>query len=659
MLSYRRELDGLRALAVIAVIIYHAKLEIFGFQIFQGGFFGVDVFFVLSGYLITGIIRSQMDKNTFSFREFYWRRAKRIVPALVTMLLATSVLAYLILPPSDLVTYAKSLQSVLYFGSNHFFYGEDSYTAAANIYSPLLHTWSLSVEWQFYVVFPLIIWGVNKLSHQHLFGVLLVLALFSLQASHFIVKAAPDMAFYLLPTRAWELILGGLVTFYNRQNIENTIKGSFTAFAHQSLPVIGLFLVVHSMIFIGHEVDHPSFITLLPVLGTCLFIMFSHKGEVSNDILSLKPVVAIGIISYSLYLWHQPVFAFFRWIKHDYFRPEQFILLSVISIILSVATFYFVEVRFKDKIIGIYKTASIFAMLIACLLYSIVIIDKGGLPSRYGELSKVMNELSGLGPNRDIQTDKKIVVIGDSHAEALIIGLKSNFPNHKIVSKYGYGCLGIPNVKRWDSSEKSWIEKQAKTCNEDVTPDVANYISTLKGQTIVFSARLPWYLSKKMYVNEYGDKEGGDKDGFTPDFFHESTNSLPLEENIINGLTYFAKNNTLILIYPVPEIAIHIPNHINNHLSKHISLSGKVKAFKEYEYPKISLKHYMERARDSFSLLDKVKSKNVIRVYPHKTLCDEKYCYTDKNKLPLYFDDDHLSKYGSDIISQEISSKLP
>nr|WP_240698382.1 acyltransferase [Vibrio breoganii] len=132
-------------------------MEFFGVQIFQGGFFGVDVFFVLSGYLITGIIREKMERNVFSFRDFYWRRAKRIIPALVIVLLITSGLAYLILLPDDLITYAHSLRSAIYFGSNHFFYAEDSYTAAASIYRPLLHTWSLSAEWQFYIIFPFLV----------------------------------------------------------------------------------------------------------------------------------------------------------------------------------------------------------------------------------------------------------------------------------------------------------------------------------------------------------------------------------------------------------------------------------------------------------------------------------------------------------------------
>ncbi|WP_133126218.1 acyltransferase family protein, partial [Vibrio breoganii] len=347
MLSYRKELDGLRALAVIAVIIYHSNLEFFGVQLFQGGFFGVDVFFVLSGYLITAIIRNDMDNGKFSFVNFYWRRVKRIVPALMAVLTFTSLLAYMLLQPSDLVKYASSLNSALYFGSNHYFYYEDSYVADASNYKLLLHTWSLAVEWQFYIIYPVIVWFVNRFFQQYMFEALLGLALLSLQFSSFVVVKNPDMAFYLLPSRAWELLLGGLATFYNRERLLIVPKGSFEKICYKALPLLGLFLVVHSMLFVGHEVSHPSFFTLLPVIGTCLFLMFSHNGEASSDFLSIKPFVYVGLVSYSLYLWHQPVFVFFRFIKHEHFRPEQFLLLVIISLTLASVSYKFVEGKFK------------------------------------------------------------------------------------------------------------------------------------------------------------------------------------------------------------------------------------------------------------------------------------------------------------------------
>ncbi|MDZ6655701.1 acyltransferase, partial [Escherichia coli] len=162
MLKYRKELDGLRCLAVMAVIIYHSGISLFGVKIFKGGFFGVDVFLVLSGYLITDIIINKLDSRSFSLTDFYWRRIKRIVPALIAMLVVTSIVAYKILLPNDLVKFSESLISAIYFGSNYYFLGEDSYVSNASIFKPLLHTWSLAVEWQFYVFYPFLLIFINK-----------------------------------------------------------------------------------------------------------------------------------------------------------------------------------------------------------------------------------------------------------------------------------------------------------------------------------------------------------------------------------------------------------------------------------------------------------------------------------------------------------------
>lgn len=434
MLSYRRELDGLRALAVIAVIIYHANLDVFGLQIFSGGFFGVDVFFVLSGYLITAIIRDDMEKMSFSFFNFYWRRAKRIVPALITMLVVTSAIAYFVLLPNDLVTYAESLKSALYFGSNYYFYSEDSYVADASIYKPLLHTWSLAVEWQFYMVYPVIAWFVNRFFKQYMFEILLVLALLSLQYSSFIVSNYPDMAFYLLPSRAWELLLGGLATFYNRERLSIAMDGSLEKVIYKTLPLLGLFLIVHSMLFIGHEVKHPSFITLVPVIGTCLFLMFSHKGEASNDLLSIKPIVYIGLVSYSLYLWHQPVFVFFRLIKHDYFRYEQFALLVIISLLLAFLTYVIIENTYRKKELNRYLLS---LPLIAVVSLGFLInqtIKNDGFPERLtGNIKEAYDMYKHIEFRRLEQPDK----LGDSYRGETGTRSQCNFRSVETACRFG------------------------------------------------------------------------------------------------------------------------------------------------------------------------------------------------------------------------------
>ena len=380
MHSYRRELDGLRALAVFAVIIYHARLVIAGTSIFTGGLFGVDVFLVLSGYLITGIIREKIDSHQFSLGNFYLRRFKRIVPVFLFILSVVSIAAFIILLPDELVTYARSLKSALYFGSNYFFYGEDSYTADASIYKPLLHTWSLAVECQFYLLYPLLIWLICRFFKPYLFSILLAGALLSFQYANFIVHDYPEKAFYLLPSRAWELLAGGLMTFFCRDKLVEASQRITGNYVVKAMPLLGLYLIGYSFIFVDDHAANPSFITLLPVLGTCLFILFAQKGELATDFFSLRPVVFIGLISYSLYLWHQPVFVFFRLFKGDQLRPEQTAILLVACIVFASISYKFIEKPFRYRTLAKWKLAFLTLFGGCALSFSIVSVKYHGYP---------------------------------------------------------------------------------------------------------------------------------------------------------------------------------------------------------------------------------------------------------------------------------------
>ncbi|WP_102558757.1 acyltransferase family protein [Vibrio lentus] len=637
MLSYRRELDGLRALAVVAVIVYHANLKMFGVQLFQGGFFGVDVFFVLSGYLITGIIRSQMEQGTFSFRDFYWRRAKRIVPALLTMLLVTSGLAYLILLPDDLVTYAKSLQSTLYFGSNYFFYGEDSYTAAASIYRPLLHTWSLSVEWQFYVVFPFVVWGVNRFFPRYLFGILLALALLSLQVSSFLVKVNPDMAFYLLPTRAWELILGGLVTFYNRSSIEDTVKGSLASIAYQSLPIIGLFLVVHSMIFIGHEVPHPSFITLLPVLGTCLFIMFSHKGEVSNDVMSLKPVVGIGLISYSLYLWHQPVFVFFRFIKHDYFRYEQFALLVIISLLLAVVTYISVESVYRKKELNSYVLS---LPLLTILFLGVLIhqtIKHEGFPERYG---KKIAESRMIRPESSLKMslDGDVVTIGDSFIYQYDKVIKDFSDENKLTSS-AFNFQQCAFV----SSDIFFHPTYCSELNDRRWDEINN----LKDKKI-FILSANYNLFSRPYKRVDRNPKSSLNLGPTDDQRKIAEDKdIAWKSYAQNIDSLISLGHEVVVIYPVPIAGFNVNDEFKQNLN---NLDRRIIENNNYTFAWI---------KNQASKLDfYITNNKVHKVYPEKVLCPDGKCIAYDAGGSYYHDHHHLSFYGTSMIFQHEMKEL-
>lgn len=303
-MHYRAEIDGLRALAVIPVILFHA-----GFSLFGGGFIGVDVFFVISGYLITSILLKDLASDTYSLAVFYQRRARRILPALFFVAFMCIPFAWLWLPPKDMLDFAQSLSSVSIFSSNIYFLSESNYFDIEVELKPLLHTWSLAVEEQFYVFFPLLLALVWSIRQQAVTPTLWILAGLSLYFAQWTSYHYPKAGFYLLPTRGWELLMGCLVAIsaFNG-GASDWIKPRFNGL----LSLCGLAFLLLAIVIYDKHTPFPGVYALLPTIGTALIIMFATQGTLTNRLLSNKILVKLGLISYSAYLVHQPLFAFAR-----------------------------------------------------------------------------------------------------------------------------------------------------------------------------------------------------------------------------------------------------------------------------------------------------------------------------------------------------------
>lgn len=345
-MKYRSEIDGLRALAVIPVILFHA-----GVPLFSGGFVGVDIFFVISGYLITTIIIQDLVAGKFSIVSFYERRARRILPALLLVVIVCAVATWFFLRPLDGEKFAKSILGVITFTSNIMFWLDGGYFESASELKPLLHTWSLAVEEQYYLFFPLLLMLVYRYAWKYLVALLIVLALLSFLLMEWAVMlsaASPAIVsagFFLLPTRCWELLIGSLVAFHLSQG-----KTELPLATRNILSAAGGAMILWATFSFDKHTPFPSHATLLPTLGTALIILYATTDTLSKAVLSTRIPVAIGLVSYSAYLWHQPVFAFYRYqTATTDIRPVALLVLFVLIIILAAFTWKYIEQPFRNK----------------------------------------------------------------------------------------------------------------------------------------------------------------------------------------------------------------------------------------------------------------------------------------------------------------------
>ena len=425
-MKYRAEIDGLRALAVLPVILFHA-----GFEWFSGGFVGVDVFFVISGYLITTIIISEMDEGKFSIINFYERRARRILPALFFVLMVCIPLALFLLAPSDLVSFGKSLIGVSTFLSNVFFWAESGYFDTASELKPLLHTWSLAVEEQFYILFPVFLIIIWKFGIKWVSLSLVILFLMSLGLAQWGAYNKPSATFFLLPTRGWELLIGALsavLLTYRPPKFHNTVN--------QALGISGLLLIAYSISFFDERAPFPSFYALLPTVGTFLIIISAAPETAVQRLLSNKAIVGLGLISYSAYLWHQPLLSFARhWlgVTLDYSIA---LTICFMSLVLAWLSWRYVEAPFrKKKKFGrkfIFLSAACGCIFFASFGY--YVSHANGFLSGYSkEYQKIYSKFfdsgsyvkaraKSIGLATFNKNNKKIdlMIIGDSHSQDLI-----------------------------------------------------------------------------------------------------------------------------------------------------------------------------------------------------------------------------------------------
>ncbi len=667
-LRYRPEIDGLRAIAVCAVILYHAQIMIFGTQPFKGGFIGVDIFFVLSGYLITSIILKELiTTGTFSFKKFYERRSRRILPALLFVMLISLPFAWIYLLPSSFVNFSETILYSLGFSSNFYFhYTFQQYGAESGLLKPFLHTWSLSVEEQYYILIPIILLITFKYFKNYLIYILFLGFIISLVLADWGSRNYPSFNFYILTARGWELLAGSILAFFEISLGHRSKNQTLNSI----LPSTGILLIGHSIIFFNDKMFHPSYYTLSPIIGVCLIIWFSNKNEIITRILSSKLFVGIGLISYSLYLWHYPIFAFARITEFTQGNIFLEIFLGIIILLASISSYYLVEKparnkKFKFKFI----LSSVIILTFVLVVFNLNVISNEGYKNRLPNIIKILkkkpwNLLKSLDGKTcyhnyeackfNTSSTKKVYIVGDSHMATLTLDLHDKVieQDYQFITSTIGGCLYYPGFDKVDVK----LNKISEKCNNDYFTKLKETLSKEKNSIIIFGGMLPLHITDRVFNNQEGGREGKKVDKR----FISLGKYQSIQSSFKNEVLELSKKNNILLIYPIPEVGWDVPNKLKN-LIKSFPKDDKDKVIETSNFITTSYQVYQNRTRSSFNLLDSIQGKNIYRVFPHKLFCDtiiNERCITHNDKQIFYADYNHPSLKGAEMINELIMIEI-
>ena len=646
---YRPDIDGLRALAIIPVIFFHLKIA--GFS---GGFIGVDIFFVISGYLITSIIVRELNENKFSLIRFWERRIRRILPVLFFIIIVTTIASYFItLFPTDFINYGQSLVAQSLFVINIFFMRIGDYFAAPAETITLLHTWSLAVEEQFYVLFPILLYLIYKISKKFLLPTLITIGILSLTYSIYLVNINPNevfsipfiphiwggatnasAGFYFPLARAWELLAGGLLVITTWK-----IKNKSVA---EILSMLGVLSILSTVFFVTDKSEFPGLIALAPVLGTLAIIVANtkHKTLVSQ-ILSHPVLVWIGLISYSLYLWHWPLIVLSQQYLNTSLTQYQSGLLFVTTFILSIFSYHLIEKPFRNKTIikkswqifsfGLFSTATI-------VILGVTIISKDGFPNRAPEAARaialaasdtnpreyecyrnnyrqIFGEVEACTLGEKLSNENiSFVLWGDSHSNAIMPVFDKIATEEKIQGKF-FTAAGCPPLVTENSLKK---DPQCTTKGQMTI----NYI---KDNNI----KLVFLVSSWESYYPHFDNEGN------------HTISEALTETIDKIST-----STQIVIMQ------RIPNQPEFDVRELFYDSIKTKILPTVYVYKTD---YFELTKDSREAIKKLaKERNNISVIdPTNIYCSDNICSVSQNKKIIYTNGNHLNTTGA-MMSKEL-----
>lgn len=647
-LAYRPDIDGLRAIAVGSVLIYHVDSSIL-----PGGFLGVDIFFVISGYLISLILLKELAQDSFSFMNFYVRRICRLFPALLVVLFTVLVFGYFALFADEYERLALHSSYVVAFVINFLLMDEVGYFDLAADVKPLLHLWSLAVEEQFYLLWPLALFGFRKrFSNIGVIVIFLMLISYALTISS--LAKTPEALYYHPVSRFWQLLMGGLVAIYHFKFGEGLVsRRSNSVFSRALISLLALGFIFFPLFSFDISTSHPNALTILPLIGVVMILTLPQA--MVNRLLALKPLVFVGLISYPLYLWHWPLLSYVRIIESG--KPDAWIIWSFagLSVLLAWLTWEFIEKPLqktnKNKR-AIYLLLSMFVILVFSLT---IYLNKGFVDREsllYIKNAKVQMQREPKNNQACLdlfevdvapwycrliggENSEWIAVIGDSHADALFFGVA------EAAAKLGFGSLllansGCPPLMGTVAGR----EPSRSRCPDEINNVLSSVAAFDKVKKVIISTRGPLYITG----TGFGPAELG-KDSKPIAFNVYSDGSQPSEifaVGLQSTVRFLAREGKIAYyMLQVPEVGVDIASCIGRPLI----LSSQISC-------DVSYLDYRERMRNYRMAVEAAKGDGLFQVIdPELLFCDVHLCTAFFNSSLLYADDDHLSRNGSKLIA--------
>ena len=646
-MHYRSEIDGLRAIAIIPVVFFHG-----GFSLVSGGFVGVDVFFVISGYLITLFLYSSLSNNSFSASQFYERRIKRLFPAIFFITTCCSIISWFLLQPYELEEYYGSLASVFVFASNIHFYHHSGYFDTSSELNPLLHTWSLSVEEQFYLVFPWILLLAFKAGKKTVWTTVSLLIITSFCLAEWRVQEKPMAAFYFLYARSWELMIG---SFCALLTVNSQLTSKTPQTLKECLSWLGLTFILFSIFTFSDATPVAGRYTLLPTIGTALIILFCNSQSSLGKLLSHRSLVFIGLLSYSTYLWHQPLLAFSRYYFSESFDFAISAGLCILSFILAYFTWKFIEQPFRHRLWSLNskpRTFSIFFLLsIAIISASLYGKNEKGFPDRLDPNIRSIYETTGHFEEVEtcfITTSDKFdlskclkktskqynaLIIGDSHAASLFPSLQNEF------EKRSWNLSMLTYARCVPFISESYLQQyryNSRFFSKNITPRCQalkeNFRTGLKGSNFDLIIVLNHFHN---WIGTYNEQS-------IPRFWEMYTDTL---------IENFGKEKLLIL-GALPVWKDDLPKLIIDDFRQGKNHSG----------PSFSGLFDTNRKLDNF-MFEELNKRDVQFLSTMSAFCSSKGCertgiLNSGERKALAYDEAHLSSTGADLLSKYIISNI-